>query len=82
VIDTSLDYVSTPNSYPFNQKNCWVLKKKDKQGPSLAPQVNPECLGAQAGRTLSVVKPSQLTPPVASQGTLFYGKSDTSWVPN
>jgi hypothetical protein len=82
VIDTSLDYVSTPNSYPFNQKNCWVLKKKDKQGPSLAPQVNPECLGAQAGRTLSAVKRPRLTPLVASQDTLFDGKSDTSWVPN
>jgi hypothetical protein len=71
VIDTSLDYVSTPNSYPFNQKKFWVLKKKDKQGPSLAPQVNPECLGAQARRTLSAVKPSPTYTPYSLPRHLF-----------
>jgi hypothetical protein len=44
------------NSYRFDQNDCWVLKKKGKQGPSLAPQVNPDCLSAQAGGTPSAMK--------------------------
>jgi hypothetical protein len=64
--------VSTPNSYRFDQKNCWVLNKKDKQGPSLAPQVNPECLGAQAGRTLSAVKPSPTYTPCSFHKSPFF----------
>ena len=44
------------DSYRFGQNDCWVLKKKGNQGPSLAPQVNPEYLGAQAGGTPSAMK--------------------------
>jgi hypothetical protein len=46
------------DSYRFGQNDCWVLKKKGKQGASLAPQVNPEYLGAQAGGTPSALKSS------------------------
>ena len=46
------------DSYRFGENDWWVLKKKSKQGPSLAPQVNLEYLGAQARGTPSAVKSS------------------------
>jgi hypothetical protein len=45
VIDTSLNYVTTPNPYPFNQKEVLGAQEEDKQGPSLAPQVKSGMLG-------------------------------------
>jgi hypothetical protein len=71
------------NSYYFDQKNCWVLKKEDKQGPPLAPQVNPECLGAQAGRTLSAVKSSSTYTPCSFHKSPFLMvKVVPVWVPS
>jgi hypothetical protein len=46
VIDASLNYVTTSRiPIPSTKRKCWVLKKKDKQGPSLAPQVKSRMLG-------------------------------------
>jgi hypothetical protein len=57
--------------------------KEDKQGPTLAPQVNPEFLGAQAGRTLSVVKPSPTYTPCSFHKSPFLMvKVVLVWVPN
>jgi hypothetical protein len=52
VIDTSLNYVTTPNLYPFNQKKVLGAQEEGqtKSFPSYTGQ-NPECLGAQARRT-------------------------------
>jgi hypothetical protein len=45
VRDTSLDYVTSLDRYPLNQKELLGAQKKDKQGPSLAPQVKSGMLG-------------------------------------
>jgi hypothetical protein len=48
VRDASLDYVTIPNPYPFNQKEMLGVQKEGqtRSFPS-SSRLDPECLGAQ-----------------------------------
>jgi hypothetical protein len=83
VIDTSLDYVTTPNRYPLNQKELLGAQEEGqtRSFPSSMGQIRNAWALKQGGHVVPRSHP-QIQPLVASQVTLFGGGNNNNWMPN
>jgi hypothetical protein len=83
VIDTSLDYVTTPNCYPLNQKELLGAQEEGqtRSFPSSTGQIRNAWALKQGGHIVPRSRP-RLQPLVASQVTLFGGGNNNNWMPN
>ena len=71
LINFRSDGVTTPTSYPSNQRRSALALNKVETSPPVDPQVKPQVLGAHQGGRERRETPNGLSPPVASKVTRF-----------
>ena len=83
MIDTSLDYVTTPNCYSLNKKELLGAQEEGQTRPfpSFTSQIRNAWALKQGGHIVPQSR-TRLQPPVASQVTLFGGGNNNNWMPN